>query len=390
MLFIYILLAIIILLVLVIIIKQRSTNNTIEYTPLTELIKEKINNLLIDNNYKLTNQINQLDKNILKQLADNNESLINKFNNLATTISSNLTQEVGKLNDVVRLELDRINSKVEEKLTQGFENSKKTFDNVLERLTRIDEAQKKIEKLSTEVVSLQDILTDKKTRGTFGEVQLNQILITIFGETQKIYKLQYTLTNKNRADAILFLPNQNPIVIDSKFPLENYNRMIAIDNSEEQRKSAGREFEINVKKMIDDIATKYIVPNETSEQAIMFIPAEAIFAQINAYHSKLIDHAQQRKVWLASPTTLMALLTTMQVVIKNIEQEKHAKIIQQELTLLSKEFDRYKDRWGKLSNHINAVVKDIEEINTTTNKISNKFDNIAKVELNLNDNKLPE
>ncbi len=167
----------------------------------------------------------------------------------------------------------------------------------------------------------------------------------------------------------------------SKFPLENYKRMIDKNLANEARKIAEKEFENNVKKHVDDIANKYIIPNETATHAIMFIPAEAIFAQIHAYHDNLIVYAQKNNIWLTSPSTLMALLTTIQVVVKNIEQTKHAKVIQENLRVLSDDFKRYKDRWDKLSTHIRTISKDVDDINITTKKIGTRFDKIAKVEL---------
>ncbi len=396
MLTIYILLAVIILLQLFGILKKSPVDNTImlRLDTLPELIKEKTNNVVLENNQKLLNGINllsdgiykefnQLQVEILIRLNQNNENLLTKFNQLNTDIKTNLNTDVGKLVETLRIELERMNAKVENKLKEGFAQTNLTFNNVLIRLTKIDEAQKKIDELSGEIISLQDILTDKKTRGIFGEVQLNQILIAAFGENNtKLYDTQYKLGNGNIADAMLLAPEPlGKIAIDSKFPLENYRRMIDNTISQEMRIQHEKDFEANIKKHIDDIANKYIIVNETSKQAVMFIPAEAIFSQIHAYHDKLLDYAQKRQVWLASPTTLMAMLTTIQVVVKNMEQSKHAKIIQENLNLLSEEFNRYKIRWDNLAKHIDTVSKDVKDIHNTTAKIGNKFDSIAKVEL---------
>ena len=148
-----------------------------------------------------------------------------------------------------------------------------------------------------------------------------------------------------------------------------------------ERKIATKQFKQDVKKHIDDIAMKYITPEETSDQAILFLPAEAIFAEINAYHIDLIEYAQQRRVWLVSPTTLMSTLTTIQVIINNLERDRHALVIQQELNKLGDEFKRYKERWDKLSKHIDTVSKDVKEIHITTEKIGTRFDSISNVEL---------
>ena len=327
----------------------------------------------------LTNKLEtfeRIDKNTNRQT----ESFLNFSADTSKTLNDNFTS----LNERVGQNLDRINQRVEERLNEGFEKTNKTFINILERLSRIDEAQKKIDSLSTNIVSLQDVLTDKKSRGTFGEVQLNHILSVVFGEkNDKIYELQKTLDNSMIADAVLHIPEPvGMLCIDSKFPLENYQRMIDLNNSESERKKYARDFKINVKMHIKDIASKYIIQGQTSDQAIMFIPAEAIFAEINAYHQDLLDYAGENRVWITSPTTLMSVLSTVQVVLRNIEREKYAGIIHEELNKLGKEFKLYKDRWESLSKNIKRVSDDVDKINITSNKIERKFDRISKVEMN--------
>jgi DNA recombination protein RmuC len=171
------------------------------------------------------------------------------------------------------------------------------------------------------------------------------------------------------------------VAIDSKFPLENYQRMMDRTISDAEREVYIKAFKSDVKKHIDDIANKYIIKNVTSDQAIMFLPAEAIFAEINAYHPDLVVYAQKKRVWLTSPTTLIATLTTIEVILRNIERDKHTRVIQIELGKLSDEFARYRTRWDNLSKSIIKVNKEVEEINTTTEKITKKFDSINKVEL---------
>ena len=241
----------------------------------------------------------------------------------------------------------------------------------------------KIDLLSTNIISLQDVLTDKKSRGIFGEVQLNQILKTVFGEkNDKVFNLQYKLSTGVITDAIIFAPEPvGNICIDSKFPLENYKKMYDQNLEESQRDLAKKEFVINLKKHVDDISSKYIIGQETADQAIMFLPAEAIFAEINAYHSDIIEYASKRKVWLTSPTTLMSVLTTLQVVMMNIERDKYAHVIQEELVKLGQEFDRYQKRWTTLERDIDKVHKDVKDITTTSNKISKRFDQISNVKL---------
>lgn len=319
----------------------------------------------------------------VERLEKNTNKMTESFMSFSVGTSKTLNENFVSLNERVSSNLERINMKVEERLSEGFDKTNKTFVNILERLSKIDEAQRKIDSLSTNIISLQDVLTDKKSRGTFGEVQLNHILKTVFGEKNTpIYELQKRLNNGTIADAVLYIPEPvGMLCVDSKFPLENYQRMIDKSIPESERRIFERDFKTNVKKHINDISAKYIVEGVTSEQAIMFLPAEAIFAEINAYHQDLIDYAGSKKVWIASPTTLMSVLSTVQVVIRNMEREKYAGIIHEELNKLGKEFKLYKDRWDSLAKDIRKVYDDVDKINITSNKIEKKFDRISKVEV---------
>lgn len=326
----------------------------------------------------LTNKLETVER-----LQKSTREMTEAFMNFSGETSKTLNENFAFLNDKVSSNLDKINARVEERLNEGFEKTNRTFVNILERLSKIDEAQKKIDSLSTNIVSLQDVLTDKKSRGTFGEVQLNHILATVFGESNnKIYELQKKLPNGMIADAVLNIPDPvGMLCVDSKFPLENYQRMIDKSITDTDRKIFERDFKTNVKKHINDISSKYIIEGITSEQAIMFLPAEAIFAEINAYHQDLIDYAGAKKVWIASPTTLMSVLSTVQVVIRNLEREKYASIIHEELNKLGREFKLYKDRWDSLAKDIKKVSDDVDKIHITSNKIEKKFDRISKVEM---------
>lgn len=342
---------------------------------------------LKDNNLYLIDSVNrriaESEQKQLRELLSNKLETVERLEKSSKTLTESLNDNFTSLNDMVYRNLDKINMRVEERLNEGFEKTNKTFVSILERLSRIDEAQKKIDSLSTNIVSLQDVLTDKKSRGIFGEVQLNHILSVVFGEkNDKIYEIQKKLGNSMIADAVLHIPEPVGMVcIDSKFPLENYRRMIDGNISEAERKQYIREFKLNVKTHINDIASKYIIQGQTSDQAIMFIPAEAIFAEINAYHRDLLDYAGEKKVWLTSPTTLMSVLSTVQVVLRNMEREKYAGIIHEELNKLGKDFKLYKERWESLAKNIKRVSEDVDKINITSNKIERKFDRISRVEM---------
>ena len=321
--------------------------------------------------------------NITERLGKLETSITKELGEFQNDINRNLNEDINKLNDKIENRLNIINDRVNERLDENFEKTNKTFTSVLERLSKIDEAQKKIDSLSNDIVSLQSVLTDKKSRGIFGEVNLKQILSSVFGdENSKVYSLQYKFNNGFIADAVSFAPEPlGTVAIDSKFPLENYRIMVDKRYSQKEREEASKLFKSDVKKHIDAISSKYIIEGETSNQAIMFLPAEAIFAELNAYNSDVLEYAYKNRVWITSPTTLMSTLTTIQVIIKNIERDKYAKIIGEELNKLSIEFARYRERWDKLSRSIQTVSKDVEDIHTTTEKITKRFNSINSVEI---------
>ena len=321
--------------------------------------------------------------NLIEKISRVETTTIKELSNFRTDLSKSMSEDFDRLEDKVEKRLVYINDKVNERLDENFSKTNKTFTNVLERLTKIDEAQKKIDNLSGDIVSLQSILTDKKSRGIFGEVNLKHILVSVFGEkNDKIYRLQYTLPNTTIADAVIFTPEPlGTVAIDSKFPLENYRLMVDKQISQTERAMYEKAFKSDVKKHIDAISSKYIIPGVTSNQAILFLPAEAIFAEINAYHNDLVEYAYKRNVWLTSPTTLISSLTTIQVLLKNMERDKYAKVVHDELTKLGIEFSRYKDRWDKLARSIETVNKDVDALNITSDKITKKFESISDVRL---------
>lgn len=334
--------------------------------------------LISKNNVKNSNEAN-----ITERLGRFEVNINKEINDFKNELNRGLNEDFDKLNNKIETRLNLINDKVNERLDQNFEKTNKTFTNVLERLSKIDEAQKKIDGLSNDIVSLQSILTDKKSRGIFGEVNLKHILVSVFGEkNDKIYSLQYTLPNGTIADSVLFAPAPlGTIAIDSKFPLESYRMMVDKKLPQEIRERYEKQFKSDVKKHIDAISNKYIIEGVTSDQAIMFLPAEAIFAEINAYHQDIIEYSYRKKVWITSPTTLISTLTVIQMIIKNIERDKYTSVIHEELNKLGVEFSRYKERWDKLAKSIQTVNKDVESVYITTEKISKKFDVISGVEI---------
>lgn len=322
---------------------------------------------------------------VQKQMTDVREQINHSFKQHASALTAHLQL----LTEEIRNHLHSLTQQVNHKLTEGFEKTSSTFIDVVKRLTIIDEAQKKITELSNHVVSLQDVLVDKKARGAFGEVQLSTLISNMIPATH--FQMQYTLSNQKRADCILFLPEPSGnVVIDAKFPLETYQRLINADPGTMEKKSLQQQFRQDIQKHIKDIADKYIIPNETTDGAMMFIPAESIFAEIHANYPDLISLSQRLKVWLVSPSTLMAVLTTAKAVLKDDATRKQVHIIQKHLQALADDFQRFEKRMDKLSKHINLAHQDVSEVNTSAKKITSRFQKIESVDIALDELELIE
>ena len=324
---------------------------------------------LADVQLKLEKRFGDLQQSIEKRLGEMSEA------NIERQAKSNL-----QIQQTLNERLTEISGQVEKRLSKGFEKTNETFTDVVKRLALIDQAQKRITELSSSVVSLQEVLTDKRSRGAFGEVQMAALVRNVMPENT--FALQYALSNGKRADCVLFLPEPSGnMVIDSKFPLDSFQRMVDPDAHATDRLSAERQFKQDIKKHISDIADKYIIANETADGAMMFIPAEAVFAEIHAHHSDLVEEAQRRRVWMVSPTTMMAVLTTARAVLKDSATRKQVHLIQEHLVALSKDFDRFKVRMNDLARHIKQANDDVGLVHTSANKISSRFEKIEKVEL---------
>jgi len=309
--------------------------------------------------------INELRKDLDRSIKSQNESIKQSLHGLTETTDNRLKD---------------ISGQVEKRLADGFDKTNKTFSDVLKRLALIDDAQKKITELSSNVVSLQEILNDKRSRGAFGEIQLQSLVSNIMPESH--YSMQQTLSNDKIADCVLSLPEPTGnIAIDAKFPLESYKKMMDVEVAQVDRKEASRQFAKDIKKHINDISAKYILPPETADGAVMFIPAESVFAEIHGHYPELVEHAYQCKVWMVSPTTLMAILTTASAVIKDEQTRKQVHIIKEHLSALGKDFVRFQGRMDSLSKHIGQVSKDVEQVHTSARKISSRFDKIERVDL---------
>lgn len=294
--------------------------------------------------------------------------------------SVQLSRSINSLTQAVDGRLEALAGHVNQRLDEGFRKTNETFASVMARLATIDEAQKKIDGLTTNVVSLQELLGDKKARGAFGEVQLEALVQNVL--PPDAYAFQAALPNNTRVDCLLSLPAPTGrIAVDAKFPLENYHRMFDAGAAELDRRAAQQAFRSDVKRHVDAIASKYILPGVTSDGAVMFLPAEAVFAEVHAYHPEVVAYAQHKRVWIVSPTTLMAVLNTARAVLKDVETRKQIHVIQDALGKLAKDFHRFDERMSALARHIDQASRDVQEVQTSSRKISAHFHKIESARL---------
>jgi DNA recombination protein RmuC len=328
----------------------------------------------------VTSQFGAFQAAMLEKLAEQSRAEQALLQQTLAGMNAQFNDRVQQLTQSVDGRLNEISGKVAERLDEGFKKTNDTFTSVMTRLAVIDEAQKKIEGLASNVVSLQEILGDKRSRGAFGEVQLEALVRNLL--PPDAYAFQFTLKGGQRADCALVLPEPTGTVcVDAKFPLENYSRMFDDSLVKSEQDAARRQFKLDVRKHVDDIAAKYIVAGETSDGAVMFLPAEAVFAEIHAYHADLVEHAQKKRVWITSPTTLMAVLNTARAVLRDSETRRMAHVIKDELSKLAKDFSRFDERMKKLASHIQQANTDVDEVRISSDKISRRFAQIERVEL---------
>ena len=284
-----------------------------------------------------------------------------------------------QVNMTLEQRLDAVSKRIGDGLNQHTEKTGKTMSDLHERLAVIDAAQQKITNLSEQVVGLQDILSNKQARGAFGEIQLNDLVSSMLPPSA--YEFQATLSNGKRADCLLTLPNPpGSIVIDAKFPLESYH---ALRNAEDEaaKMQAVRSFSADVLKHVKDISEKYIVPGETAESALMFLPSEAVYAELHANFRKVVEESFKRRVWIVSPTTLMATLNTIRAVLKDASMQEQAGLIQAEVLKLLDDVGRMDKRVDNLENHFNQANKDIREIRISSEKVTKRGNRIEEMQL---------
>jgi len=342
--------------------------------------RKSLNDLQLSQQEALSKIREEITEKIHKTLSEQGKAQQETLQNSLKNTALQLIASVETLTKSVDKRLEAITGKVQERLDEGFKKTNQTFISVMERLATIDEAQKKIDGLTTNMVSLQELLGDKRSRGAFGELQLEGLIKNILPPDS--YSFQHTFSKGVRADCVLFLPDPTgTVAVDSKFPMENYQKMFDVKLTDIDKAKAQKQFKLDVKKHINDIASKYIITDETSDGAVMFLPAEAVFAEIHAYHPELIQDAMAKKVWLVSPTTLMAVLNTARAVLKDVETRKQVHIIKSELGKLGKEFDRFDTRMKKLADNIRQAHENAQDVHITSQKITQRFTQIEKVEL---------
>ena len=319
---------------------------------------------------------------VLEQSNKSNELNNEKLERFQKNITESLATRFDALNKQIDDKLIEINKKVDEKLVEGFKTTGETMAQVRERLQAIDDAQKNIEALSKDVVSLRGVLEGNQSRGQYGEYQLSMVLHNVFGDTMGCYEEQYTMKKVKdgddvRADAVVFMPEPNKMIcIDSKFPFQDYQRIFDTDDAEEKERLT-KEFGNAVKKHITVIKDKYIVEGKTAPEALMFIPNDGVFAFVHHNLEDVVDYARKQKVILTSPSTLPAILVTINMVRIEVERSKNAEEINKHLHRLAKDFEMFGREWDKFSNALEQTSKRREELDHRVGKLTNKFQSIS-------------
>jgi DNA recombination protein RmuC len=319
------------------------------------------------------------------------QSLAGKVDTVSTQqveSSRQMTESFGKsqreLSQSLADRLGKVEAEMSKDLASSSKETAESLAGLKERLKTIDKAQDNIKALSEQVVSLQHVLDDNPARGAFGEVQLADIVESMLPSFA--YQMQAPLANGKQVDCLIKLPDPpGPISVDAKFPLKAYQEMLAADN-EADRDKAGRQLASDTKKHIRDIAEKYVAQpidgdTSTAENALMFIPSEAVYGELHAHHPSVIAESHRRKVYLVSPTTLMATLTTVRAILRDVEMQKQASVIQREVGVLLTDIGRLNTRVSSLDRHFDQAARDIEDIKRSSTKIVSRGDKIEALDL---------
>ena len=294
-------------------------------------------------------------------------------------ITERLQGQERLLTQMLQERLEAVTARVGETLEKTAQAQASTLGELRERIARIDAAQANITELSTQMVTLQQILSNKQARGSFGELQLEELVRTVLPPSA--YSFQAQLGDGKRADCLLRLPNPpGPIAVDAKFPLESYTAL-AEAADETARQQAGRAFRAAMTKHVNDIAEKYIVPGETAEAALLFLPSEAVYAELHAHFEEVVQHSYRKRVFIVSPTTLWATLNTIRAVLKDARMREQAGVIQQEVRALLDDIRRLDERVGRLQQHFSQTTEDVRSIRISTEKVTKRGERIEQLEL---------
>ncbi|MEK9683978.1 MAG: DNA recombination protein RmuC [Rhodospirillaceae bacterium] len=318
--------------------------------------------------------------------ANPSAELIGRISQLAesnaiaqTQLNERLQAQERAVTKAVEDRLSEMAKRLGENLQQNSTRTTETMTKLQERLAVIDAAQKNITELSSRVVGLQDILANKQARGAFGEVQLQDLVRNAL--PPNAYKFQYSLSNGRRADCIIHLPNPpGSIVIDAKFPLEGY-RDLTRANDDLARNAAGKRFTADILTHVSHIAERYILPSETAESALMFLPSEAVYAELHANFGSAVETAWKKRVWIVSPTTLMATLNTVRAVLRDAQMREQASLIQTEVGRLLIDVSRLETRAENLQKHLQLSDNDVRQILISTGKLASRGQRIQELEL---------
>lgn len=318
----------------------------------------------------------------VEMLSNGQQQLVGGLN----SVSEAQAQQQAKTLQLMEQRLQQVTESMNVNLSSSAQRTAASLGELQQRLLTIDKAQENITKLSGDVLSLQDILSNKQTRGAFGEIQLNDIVSKAL--PSDAYTFQHTLSNGKRADCLIHLPNPpGPIVIDSKFPLEAYEALRNATTDWEANEAA-KFMRASVKKHIKDISDKYILDGETADGALMFLPSEAVYAELHANFPELVREGFNARVWIVSPTTCMATLNTMRAILKDARMREQAGAIRTTLRHLHRDVELVVERVGKLNTHFGQARKDLDDINTAAERAGKRavkldnfdFEEIAKEE----------
>jgi len=332
------------------------------------------------------NVMNKQMANFVKELGENNEKSTKNMGDFQLKTQEYLSKRIDALNTKLDEKIQALDKKVDEKLDKGFQGTSESMAQVRERLKAIDEAQKQMEGLGKEVVSLKNVLEGNQTRGQYGEYQLSMVLHSVFGDTYGCYEEQYTMKKVKdgddvRADAVVFMPEPNKMIcIDSKFPFQQYKRLFEAE-TEEEKESLKKEFAADVKKHITAIKEKYIVESKTAPEALMFIPNDGVFGFIHHELPEVIEYAREKRVIITSPSTLPPMLVTINMLKIDAERAKNAKEISKQLARLGKDFEMFGREWESLSKQLETATRSREKLDHRVSKITGKFGSISQVEL---------